>query len=206
MTAPRSHPRRAGYTLIEVMMAIGIMAFGAVGLMALQQATLEGNRGAREVTTATQATRTWLDRVRRDSLKWNARGAPGLIGTDYLNTGITTPNTWFTPVPTAAPTAGGGDGESFAFDYFGRDVLAANAYFCTNLRMQWVIPNQAIRVDARTWWHRSGQDFTDRTTFTNCGLGSEDTGITDDLDGVSGPAPTLHGVYGSTLVRWSQRR
>jgi len=201
----REH-RRSGYTLIEVMLGIAIMAFGAVGLMALQQATLKGNRGAREITTATQATRTWLDRVRRDSLGWNARGLAGTAGTDYLSNVPAVPTAagaWFTPQPPAAsmPSASGGDGESFAFDYFGRDVQAANAYFCTHIRMRWAIQNQAIRVDARTWWHRSGQNFTDRTLFTGCAVGAE-AGVTANLDSA---APQLHAVYGSTLVRWSQR-
>jgi len=193
------HPRRAGYTLIEVMMSVAIMTVGAVGIMALAQSTTRGNVTAREITTATQISRTWLERLRRDAVNWTQPGQPLTPPTVYLsNTPVaaTGMGNWFAPVPPPA------SGESSAFGYLGADTTAAaNMYFCTNVRLGWSINQQAIRADVRTWWHRTDANAA-RNLFANCNGGPGGEGaISAEL---TSPAPRLRAVYASTLIRRSR--
>lgn len=203
MTTGRRTRRGAaqGYTLIEVMMAIGIMTVGAVGIMALQQATIRGNTFARQMSVATEFNRTWVERIRRDAVQWNAEGLAGVGTTDYLKfvpAAAGTVGPWFTPNPTPAR-------ESFAADWFGQDTRATGQmFYCTNLRLRWVIGQEAIRADVRTWWRRTTQssstEYSDQGLFPGCGVGSEND-ITAELNRT--PTSRLHAVYSSFLVRWT---
>ncbi|MEM9073755.1 MAG: prepilin-type N-terminal cleavage/methylation domain-containing protein [Myxococcota bacterium] len=190
--------RTAGFTLIEVMMGMSVMVVGALGIMAMQQAAMTGNMNARQVTTATQSTELWLERVRRDSLAWNtADAATGLGSTFYLRNAPLPggPSVWFTP-------AGGLPGESSAFDYFGMEVPLAQGRYCTQMQLTWIDPGRLMRVDLRTWWHRRGDGTAtaDATLFPNCGSGAE-AAVTTELN--ASPS-RLHAVYASTLVRWQR--
>jgi len=193
-----AHTPQKGYTLIEVMMAIAVMTIGAVGIMALTQASTRGNLEARQITTATQIANLWVERIKRDSLNWNVGGstaaAADLTRTRYLGA---------VPAPAATPAWGTPTGvpigESFAFDFTGRDTAAAaEQEYCVNTRMQWVFPGQAIRADVRVWWHRRGvgdPNSADGRIYRSpiCGIGSE-AAITGDN--------RLRSVYASTVVRW----
>jgi type IV pilus assembly protein PilV len=204
-SAPRGgrlgRPTVAGYTLIEVMMAVAVLTAGAAGILALQSAATSGNAEAREMTIAVNATRTWVERIKRDALGWNTpstvASAALLSNTVYLRN-VPAPGAalvWNTPVPPA--------GESYAFDHFGREVLAPAAAppgvikFCTQYRLAWVQAGRTIRADVRTWWPRRGA--TAGTVYAerrNCGLGDEGS--------VSGD-PRVRIVAASTLVRWTAR-
>ena len=75
---PRSNgaAARAGFSLIEVMMAIVLFAIGMVGVTQMQQAVIRSNQDAYETMVATDFARTWLERIKRDALGWNAPGPP----------------------------------------------------------------------------------------------------------------------------------
>lgn len=195
----RRHQRSGGYTLIEVMMAVAIMTVGAVGIMSLAQSTTRGNVTAREITTATQITRTWVERLRRDAINWTAPGQPLTPPTVYLsNTPVAAAgmSPWFSPVPLP------GTGESFAFDYLGADTTtAANMYFCTNVRLGWTINQQAIRADVRTWWHRSDANAA-HNLFANCNGGAGGEAAIDAE--LASATPRLRAVYATTLLRRSR--
>jgi type IV pilus assembly protein PilV len=198
--------RRGGFTLIEVMMALAVMTVGAMGIMALQQATTRGNRQARHMTKATQVTRLWLERARRDALLWNTGSAAGLRtanGPLYLSA-IPDPgagaSAWFAPYDeTNAPD------QSYGFDYQGNDTTTADEMrYCTHLKLEWAEPGDTIRVEARTFWHRGDQGsqdatFSDRRLFSDCGRGDEAT-VTAELAAVPS---RLRAVSASTVVRWT---
>jgi prepilin-type N-terminal cleavage/methylation domain-containing protein len=197
----RLRRRASGYTLIEVMVAVAIMTVGSVGIMALSQATTVGTRQAREMSTATHVTRRWVERVREDALRWNSSGATGLAGTTYLTNApaaVATPGVWFAPGTATATT-------SFGADFFGEDTAtAANMRYCTNVRLNWLGGGSALRVDVRTWWHRTGGDdtTTDLEIFPGCAPANA-AGVTTELDATT---PRLHAVYSSTVVRWVRRQ
>jgi len=198
---PITRARRGGFTLIEVMVAISIMTVGAMGIMALQQAATRGNIEAREMTMATQLTRQWIERVRTDGLRWNGTDLPTALNTtDYLkllpNAGGTTD--WFTPTPPA------GSGDSYAFDYFGRDTTTAGQrHYCTHLRLTWLVTGDTARIEARTFWHRrsNGTSSTigDARLFPDCGAGGGEGGVTAEL---AAAIPRIRAVNVATIIRW----
>lgn len=195
--------RQSGYTMIEVLMALAVMTSGAMGIFALQKASMRGNFEARQMTMATNIARTWLERMRRDALLWTVGGqgaaAANLTTTRYLSS---TPATgglgaWFTPIPPI------GSLESYAFDHFGNDTLnglvnTTSPEYCVNTRSQWVFPGQVLRVDVRVWWNRLADtdvNITDRRAHLNCDVGNE-ANITGDN--------RLRFVNASTLLRWNE--
>ena len=199
MSRPR---KRAGYTLVEIMMAIAVMTAGTAGIFALQRAATVGNLEARQMSTATLIARTWLERLKRDALRWTAGGTTAasvnLTNTTYLAS-VPAPAAvpaWFTPIPASLVT------ESYGFDHFGRDITPPSALieYCTQMRLQWVYPGQTIRGDVRVWWHRysSGSDTNvgDASQYPNCGVGAE-AAIGNDV--------RVRMVNASTLLRWVPR-
>ena len=177
------------------MMAMAILVAGGAGILALQQATTDGNLEARQMTTATQIARTWAERLKRDTLLWTIGGngvtAANLTTTAYLSAvpPATTAPVWTTPVPADLTQ------ESYAFDFFGNDVVpaAAGVTYCVQDRLQWVSPGQTIRADVRVWWNRRGGG----TRWAGCGVGSE-TAI--------GNSPSVHTVTTSVLLHWTRRQ
>lgn len=191
----RRRRRERGYTLIEVMMAVGVMTVGAVGIMSLQQATTRGNRYARQMSVATDVTRSWVERLRRDSLMWNQQGLAGVAGTDYLSLIGTDPAAaaWVAPPMTdhrahdwqGGMTEGGSGDEAIVY--------------CTELKLQWIMGNQGIRADVRTWWHKATPALeataSDGRILAGCGTPDE---VTTEL--LSSPR-RIHSVQASTILR-----
>ncbi|MCB9595797.1 MAG: prepilin-type N-terminal cleavage/methylation domain-containing protein [Sandaracinaceae bacterium] len=200
---PRTHKRRsrrrAGYTLIEVMMALGVLTAGSVGIMALVQASTRGNMEAREMATATEITRVWMERLRRDSTNWTASSRtinPVILArTSYLRQ-VPNPGTaslWFVPVPPVGST------DSPTFDFYGRDTtVATERYFCTNVRLEWLYVGRAVRADVRVWWLRrvSGSVVDDpgRAALGQCAPGTDPNTLTNDW--------RVRMTYASTIVRY----
>jgi prepilin-type N-terminal cleavage/methylation domain-containing protein len=187
---------QAGFTIVEVMMAMALLTAGAAGIFALQQASILGNVQARQMTIATTVARTWVERLKRDALGWN-RGANAataglLASTRYLNAvpAVGTDPVWMTPAAFADSRA--------SYDHLGREVaLGADVRFCVQYRLQWVNPGQAIRADVRVWWHRRGRDgIATANLYANCGVGNE---------AAIGADPNVHIVNASTVLRWVPR-
>jgi len=206
----RHHARRRGFTLIEVAMAMAIMTVGAVGIMALQQASTRGNQTARQTSTATEVNRVWLERFRRDALMWNNPQPGGRAMTQYLTLLPAGPGAtgWFVPTPADV-------NESYAFDWFGRDTRnfdAVNvgsgnpraAHYCTQAQLTWVVPERVARADVRTWWWRTGYSLDNvqsaAAQFRDCGVAAPGA-IAAALDGGD---RRFHHVSGSLLVRFQQ--
>ncbi len=200
--------RREGFTLIEVMMAVAIMTVGAVGLLSLQAATVRGNADARQLTVATQVNQVWVERLRRDALRWTApelAAVRAASGPRYLRNAPAPGggwSGWFAPVdPAPVPS----DPQSYGFDYQGLDTFDPNQMvYCTHVNLRWVDPGQTLRADVRTFWHKRGQAndaaFADRRLFAGCAVGAEG-GVTAEL---ASPAPRIHAVQTSVVLRWTR--
>lgn len=190
--AARLRRLRRGFTLVEVMVALAVLAIGVTGILGMQNAAIHSNRTAQEVTTATQISRLWLERLRLDANQWN-RPSQRQRTSDLRDTqtlcrlasggcvsgGAQTIGAWFVPnipVNTSAPAtpltviATGGS----AFDAFGREVGvgSADARYCVGVRLNWIAPDLGsrqgiIRGEVRVWWFREGAP---RSTYTRCGL------------------------------------
>ena len=66
----RCRARRArGYTMIEVLMGLAILAVGATGVIALQKITVVGVTNGRNITVATAVAHAHLEAVRTDAVR-----------------------------------------------------------------------------------------------------------------------------------------
>lgn len=177
--------RRAlrGYTLVEVMVAIAVMAIGVTGILSMQNASLLANRRAQEVTMATSLAGRWQEILRTDSLGWNRptqRNTVADLGSDTRHLcalvgcggGAGRADQWFVPVVNLP-------NESAAYDHWGREVAlgAREAKYCVNLRLTWLrqpslnpIDQGLIRAEVRVWWYAEGA--TRDATYNNCGTGA----------------------------------
>jgi type IV pilus assembly protein PilV len=195
----RQRSRRGGYTLIEVMMAIGVLTAGAVGVMALQQAATRGNLEARQMTTGTQVASVWVERLRRDALHWTVPAASAnpllLARTNYLRfvPNVGTAPAWFVPAPPATSS------DSAFFDFYGVDTnTAGQRSYCTNARLEWLYPGRVMRADVRVWWLRreSGAGTNPgRALLADCAVGTDPSTLTGNFG--------LRMVYLSTVIRYT---
>ena len=194
----RRRDGESGYTLIEVMMAIAVLTAGAVGIFAMQQASTRGNLEAREMTTGTQIAQRWLERLRRDAVQWTAGSRGALVPPTLLSR-----TSWLKAVP--APTAASAwvvpasvGTEHASFDFYGRDTnVAANMHYCTNVRLEWLYPGQAMRADVRVWWLRrlaGGDTDNTRVQLVGCAPNIDPADLTTDW--------RVHSTHASTVIRY----
>jgi type IV pilus assembly protein PilV len=196
-----THPNRAknqeGFTLIEVMMALTILFIGVMGVVALERATIVSNVDARQVTTASNVARTWLERLQADAAQWNH---PSTFNpqsdlnndTVYLknyNTG------WFLPVSTGTTPYW-----SNGFDINGNDVTVAGTdiIYCANVRLTPVYldplcqlgpanPAPAcpaatpslLRAEVRVYWSKRRSPIATCGGAAAAGSGSDPVGSND---------------------------
>jgi prepilin-type N-terminal cleavage/methylation domain-containing protein len=199
--------RQSGFTLVEVMIAIGVMTVGSLGILSMHQAVSNANMTAHEMNTAIMITERWMERIERDALSWTEEGTntTSLNATEYLSAlaGQVSGTAWFTPTITTA-------GESAAFDYFGADQSLddASVKYCVNLRMSWLRQGTAARVDVRTFWFRGGH-MPGGASHPKWVAGSDfrdaecDAATADGWD--LGEAPNVNAVFASTVVTWLRR-
>ncbi len=195
--------RRSGFTLIEVMVSLGVMTIGAMAIIALQQHAIRTNVHARQLSMATNIGETWMERLKQDSHRWTQVGyfnqAPEpdavavLQNTTYLklintNTGI------FQPIPLSTADL------SPAFNYRGAPVDPTNeAYqYCTSFRPSWVWYGRAMKVDVRVWWGRDGLNTDIHNDF---GQSCDDDNAKLNPGGAHDGR--YHVVYLSTVIRAS---
>jgi type IV pilus assembly protein PilV len=191
--------RRQGFTLVEVMVSLGIMTIGAMAILAMQQQIIRGNVHARQITTATQIAQNMVERLKLDATRWIAVGQPA--GTRYLdgvpNGAIGT----FNAFPFIQETVGGVTRfQSTAFDYYGDDLNMSNGapvglFYCASYRLSFVYDtNRLIRADVRVWWAQEGL----------AAIGADFPQCADDnvrLNPGSAVMNNYHIVYLSTVLR-----
>jgi len=200
----RALSRRAGYTLVEVMLAVSVLFVGATGFTLLAGASTRAVQTAQDHTVGLQVMETWADRVRRDASRWRQAGVTNTQDTVYLQAGMATPGQWIVP---ALVTDDGGETIAPGADAWGWDQApGAKVRFCTLLRYQVahnITQNSAvledtIRVDIMTWRPRPGDkamlSFTDSEGGTVCSASAANSGQLD----ISG----VFKAVTSILVRW----
>ena len=198
--------QQTGFTLIEVMIAIGIMTVGSLGILSMHQAVTGANRSAHEMNTALAITERWIERVERDALSWSDEGlnSTSLGATAYLRplAGTTTATAWFRPDPS-------NNDESYAVDFFGRDTASGGEIkYCTNLRLSWLRQGRSARVDVRTFWYRAGHmagtaahpQWVSGSSFRSAGC---DAATADGWN--LNLAPNVDVIFASTVVQWLRR-
>ncbi len=181
------HARVRGYTAIEVLIAMTVMAIGAAAVISMQRASVQGNLDARKADIANSIARTWVERLEHDAMQWTHPGPDfpndnNIAVAQILNAGVGNLNAWFAPDQYLAT------GLSSGFDILGRDLpQTAAALFCVNVRMNWLTDaKDLIRADVRVLWARG--------ITSNVGPCSQ--------TGLARPDPTLyHAIYVTTSIR-----
>jgi prepilin-type N-terminal cleavage/methylation domain-containing protein len=196
----RRRSQRQGFTLVEVMVSLGVMTIGAMAILALQQQIIRANVHARQLTTATQIAQNVIERLKLDGVAWNTPGVPG-NQTQYLRNVTAGAIGTFQTLPFVAQASGGVTRiQSNAFDYYGDDINTqagppANLYYCASYRLTFVYQtNRIIRADVRVWWAREGEAAI-RTDFPLCA----DDNIALNPGGTA--FNNYHVVYLSTVLR-----
>jgi prepilin-type N-terminal cleavage/methylation domain-containing protein len=199
----RSQAMRArGYTVIEVMIALTLLAVGTSGIIAMQKVTAIANRDAKSLVVANQVARTWIERLRADATQWNHPSATSadsdLADTRWLKT---VNGVWFRPTDDLAGSP--------AADALGNDVRdtdLSNAAFCTNVRLTWLYgpppaspPPYLMRAEVRVYWLRDGGGGSVEAGKTVC-----DAGI--DLSKISPAVDRYHFVYLASALTQNMAR
>lgn len=200
--------RRQGFTLVEVMVALGVMTISAMGLFALQGQASRANGRARDVVMASQIAQNILERLKMDGLTWNTI-TPGdttdLGATVLLKAVDGAAAGAFIPLPERPDARGGFTVPlSNAFNIFGDDVLTTGASaadlasikYCASMRLTWVYATRRVmRADVRVWWSIEAPTRSIIADFPRC--------ADDDIR--LAPGGTLeasyHTVYLSTVIR-----
>lgn len=206
--AQRKRQRRAAFTLIEVMISLGIMTMGALAIITLQQQTIRSNAHARELTTAMQIAQLWAERFKQDATQWNqaaiAGGAPTaaavLANTVYLQAINTRPNVFQAILPPNTGTPAVSNAFDFRFNEVANDD--PTTYYCVSFRPAWVSFGRAMRVDVRVWWARTG--FTPSANFLGSVTANFPNCIDTDrtaLDPGGALFNDYHVVYLPTVIR-----
>lgn len=201
MSARRTHRerakrrRRAGYTLIEVMTALGVLMVGATGIFAIQTGATVANMEARRMGTANQVAQMVIERVRRDALSWRSGGA-------NMNLSVLAPTTYLLNAPAAGSPVNTWANLPVglnAFDYYGNNTtVTSEMAYCAQTRLAWVYYGQALRVDVRVYFPRRGDGTSASTSDARVAVGCP------ALPGTSASLiRDLHFVHAATVVRWT---
>lgn len=158
-----------GFTLVEVMAALGVLTVGIVGVVSLQKVTIVGNMNARNIASASAIADAWAERLHGDAVGW------------YDDTSLAS-TTWlqFADSPTLNSFEVVGRGSERA-DLTGADVFTGDGNataFCTRLTLTRMYPD-LISATIQVYWDRNGNPIPDCTQppLASFGVHSMVTGI-----------------------------
>ena len=170
MSGASTRRKAAGFTIIELLIAIVILSVGFIAVYTMQVLVVEGNINSAQMAEATALGERWVEILRREALRWNA--ATGFNNCCQLSE-LMSPanlNSWQRPVnnpPCVYPgNAGMVNGENV-------DVTLANPQhrldqrYCIWLRGDYVVSTgqRVARVEVRVLWPKTTGNFAQ---FINC--------------------------------------
>lgn len=184
-----------GYTIVELMMSLAILAIGTTGIFAMQHVTLGANQRAKNLAVATHVAQAWADQLSTDAAQWNhpstTNPTSDLGQTRWL---VNVGNGWFRPAWDNTVNFGP------AFDALGNvvnDTNFAQAEYCTHIRLDWLVPerqgNGLIRAEVRVFWVQQGGGGTvDGRAVCDPATSPSD---------VAAATSRYHFVYATTAIR-----
>lgn len=199
--------RRAyGYTIVELLMALTVLAIGTAGVIAMQKVAIESNRYAKNLSIATRVGEAWADELTADAQLWTYKaGVPTTLNnTDWLNN--VTNLSWFRPAFSARRQFGP------AFSPLGipldPNTQGPLAHFCVDLRLAILRPELAslpsvptsgdgvIRAQIRVFWPRDDVSIPPSNAATaNVCDAANGPGVNDQN------ISAYHVIYLTTTVR-----
>ncbi|HVW26008.1 MAG TPA: prepilin-type N-terminal cleavage/methylation domain-containing protein [Polyangiaceae bacterium] len=146
-----------GYTIVELVMSLAVLAIGASGVIAMQKVAVASNRHAKDLSIASRIAEAWADQLAMDGSMWTitTAGVPTLSNTVWLQ--LANPGQvvdWFVPTYSALRNFGP------AFSALGVPldpaVNASLARFCTHIRFAYLHNATrgagVIRAQVRVFW------------------------------------------------------
>jgi len=207
--------RDAGYTAVELLMSLTVLALGTSGIVAMQRVTLESNRYAKNLAIATRVGEAWADQLVADAARWTPLSP--IANTTWLNqVGACSTNVppvgWLEPAWNQVRVFGP------AFDALGNPVdlgvAAPDSYtqFCVHIRLAWlhceVSPTSVgtqgsgvIRAEVRVFWRRDDDRSSSSASWVTSGQANlcnpaNVAGVTTDIDNGG-----YNAIYMSTAIR-----
>lgn len=185
----RARARSAGYTLVELMMALALFTVALLGIISLQKLMIVSNAHAKNMATAERIARSWAAQLQLDSTRWR-QDLNEVNWLDAVDDGWTRPGFI-------------GDDLNFGagFDALGNPVTDDNARasYCTNVRLTWLYPpnvpvsgNGMMRAEIRVFWLREGQ-----ANLNAAGICRSDVSPAD----IDGATDRYHFVYQTVGIR-----
>lgn len=200
--------RKGGFTILEVLIAVVVMAIGLMAMMAMQVAFINGTTGARDTTTGLMVGESVVEQLRMEGTMWS-NITPDL--------GVATPNL----------TAGTGSAGQFVNVFDGFPVTAellprnngakadgvltlvketVNAKYCVDVRMQFMenTQDQVIVGQVRVAWPTDNEAPWIGADEANPVACTEDENLNDVIF-VNGdlvtPRPEINVVYVPFSIR-----
>lgn len=191
--------RTRGYTVVELVMALAVMAVGVAGVIAMQGVTAASNQHARALATATHIGQAWLDMLATESSLWTEKN--NLARTTWLAR-VDSESSWFRPAYSGTLNFGP------AFDVIGNAVpvadLARDTQYCVDLRLLRLEDSSGgaglIRAEVRVFWRRSDVVLLPATTAPAHACALESAVVSGDTTG-----SMFHFIYMSSAVRQQTR-
>lgn len=166
-----------GFTVIEIMIAVAITAFGFAAIFSLQIGSMQGNISSRDLASGTNLAERYAEVLRRDALMWTNgpaqttvypanrnQGQGGQLATNYLTKAQ---GQWHSM--TAFPVDH--NGEPFVDDDAQNGSQLARQRFCVHYRLDALAGNydgvMAARV--RAIWPRAALDSSALVADDICG-------------------------------------
>jgi prepilin-type N-terminal cleavage/methylation domain-containing protein len=210
VSRPSSARRARGYTVIEILMAMTVMAIGGAAVMTMQKTSVAANLDARKADVANSVARTWVERLQRDAMQWTTpspESPTSNLGNAKIVSNVT--GQWFLPNQDMSKT--GVESMSPAFDILGRDLPVSamgNADFCVHVRLSWLTlgqtPSDLIRADVRVIWPvgitNARPGFCTDPALAQLTDPNNDTGILRE-NGADPQQLAFHALYLTTVLR-----
>ncbi len=193
----RQRPR--GYTIVELLIALGIFAVGITGVAAMQSVTSGANRHAKNLAIASHIAESWLERLTIDSSTWIQDTTSLSTKTEWLSgANSSTQGTWILPAKNTAADFGATFGALGQFT-----DTAAERVFCTHIRLTPLFSltgaannvdardNGLVRADVRVFWPKDATPWN----------GGADYCASASVVGVGAATDAFHFVYLSSALR-----
>lgn len=151
-----------GYTAIEILMSMSVLAVGVIGVFSMEKITIASNLHAKNLAIASHIAQSWLGVLEAEATLWDGTGN-GLAKTTWLKTAPDNP-TWF------RPDFVGGSSFGPDFDELGNPVPKDGNY-CVDLRISPFNGPESEkagtamrRVEVRVFWLRDSVVVTPSLT------------------------------------------
>jgi prepilin-type N-terminal cleavage/methylation domain-containing protein len=188
-----------GYTVVELLMSLVVLAIGTSGVIAMQKITLRSNSHAKNLAVATSIASAWADALAADASQWNS--SLDLGDTLWLQLANTSELVWVRPPYDVQRDFGPG------FGPLGDPIRPGGPLpaYCADLRFTWLAGNPLgtnprdnglIRAEIRVFWKRDSAVTMQPLPADICDVGTNPPANLDTEDIADG----YHFVYLTTAI------